>query len=206
MNVEISAHSGSTCDEGPLINGRPVLTIEVVQSWCRAASMPGLTNSAAAEMARELNDATLLRAQWAPEFAKLQKANPSILRMRRIASALATLRGDLPGLLDDSRAGGADVSLTEALLDLVQKHESVIDKYRRARGRPDDLTVKVATNIGRMLRKQFTSVRVTAKAHDAFVACAMAWLLPNPPADTTISRNRRRQTKRACPSHLPGTT
>jgi hypothetical protein len=196
MNVEVSAHPGSASQEGPLINGRPALTIEDVQSWCHAASMPGLCGPAATEIARELNNAALFRTLWAPEFAELRKANPSTKRMHRIASALATLRDDLPGLLDDSRLVGSDVSISEALLDLVRKHDVVIDKYRRARGRPDDMTVRVATNIGRLLRKQSPSTRV-AKAQDAFVACAMAWLLPNPPTDTTIARNRRRRTKNA---------
>jgi hypothetical protein len=197
MDIEISVRSASTPDEGLLINGRPALTIRDVQNWCCAASMLILSDIAAAELARELNHAAFLPSEWSPEFADSRKTNPSMNRIRRIASALATLRDDLPGLLNDSGAISADVSLTEALLDLVQKHGPVIDKYRPAQGRPEDLTVKVTANIGKLLRKVCDSPGVAAKAHDAFVACAMAWLLPNPPSDATISRNRRRQAKRA---------
>ncbi len=186
-------------DGGPLVNGRPALTIRAVQSWCRSAHMHGVSDTAAAEVACQLNHAALLRTQWSPEFAELRKANPSTKRIRRVADALATLRDDLPGLIDDSRAAkpDADMTLTEALLDLVQKHQPILDKHPLARGRPRDLAGNVAANIGKLVSKLCDSRHITTKAHDAFVASAMAWLLQNRPTDTAISRNRRRRAQRA---------
>lgn len=205
MNTGISEHSADsnraameTDDGGPLINGRPVLTVQDVQNWCHSAHMPVLSDTAAAEVACQLNHAALLRTQWAPEFAELRKTNPSTKRMCRIADALATLRNDLPGVLDDSRAikPDDDVSLTEALLDLVQKHQPIIDKFPHARGRPRDRAGNIAANIGKLVLKLCDPSRPSAKAHDAFVACAMAWLLPHLPTDAAISRNRRRRAQR----------
>ena len=191
--------STSTDENGPLIDGRPALTVQEVQSWCHSAYMPNLDDIAAAEVARQLNHAALLRSEWAPEFAELRKANPSMQRLHRVAGALATLRSDLPGMLDGSHAidPNADMTLTEALLDLVQKHQLVIDEYRHTRGRPYDPVVTIAANIGRLLSKLCDPGCGTAKAHDAFVAKAMAWLSQNPPADAAISRNRRRRALRA---------
>jgi hypothetical protein len=191
-------------DDGPLINDCPALTIQGVQSWCHSASMPCLSDDAAAELARAINHLALLRTQWGREFAGLRKANTSPHRMRRIARALATLRDELSALLEDSRRVNAHVIQTEALLDLVQKHSPIIDKFQRAPGRAKDLTVNVATNIGKLLDR-LCDPSVSAKARDAFVHYAMAWLSPRPPADDTIARNRRRRTKSAHPNRLSRT-
>jgi len=84
MNVEVSAHPGSASQEGPLINGRPALTIEDVQSWCHAASMPGLCGPAATEIARELNNAALFRTLWAPSLLNYEKR----IRRQSVCTAL----------------------------------------------------------------------------------------------------------------------
>ncbi len=181
---------------GPLINGRPILEIQDVQRWCRSAHIPCMNDTAAAKVAGKLNLAAALRTQWAPEFADFRKANLSTQRMGRIANALATLLNDLPGVLKDSRAvkPDADVSVTEALLDLVQKHKPIIDKYRHRRGRPRDLAGNVAANIGTLVTELCDDPnRITEKARDAFVTDAMAWLLLDPPANSAISRSRRRR-------------
>jgi hypothetical protein len=59
MNEEFSVHFGSACEEGPLINGHPALTIEVLQSWCRAASMPALSDSADQDFAKHVESLIL---------------------------------------------------------------------------------------------------------------------------------------------------
>ena len=72
MTADIPTHSLSLGDDGALVNGRPALSIEDVQGWCRAASTPSLGEAAAAEIARELNQVAFLHAHWAPEFASLR--------------------------------------------------------------------------------------------------------------------------------------
>ena len=190
-DVDCFTIATETDNDRPSVNGRSALTIQEVQDWCR--HMPRLSDTAAGKVACELNHAAFLCAEWAPEFAEQRRANQSFQRMRRIADALATLRNDLPKLLDDSRAVNADVTLTEALLDLVEKHGVVIDKHRHAPGRPSELAGNVAANIGKLLSQLYDPGSVTKKARDAFVARAMAWLTQNPPTDTAISRNRRRR-------------
>jgi hypothetical protein len=187
-----------TDDAGPLVNGRPVLTSQEVQDWCRSVHVPGLSDSGAIEIARLLNQAAFLRVLWAPEFAETRKANPSTLRMRRIADALAILLEELPWALNDSRAVKPDTDLTqsEALLDLVRKHQPIIDKYRHGPGRPRDLTANLAAKIGRLVSELSDRGRVRTKALDAFVAIAMDWLSQTHPTDAAISRNRRRRAQR----------
>ena len=182
-------------DWGPLVNGRPVLTVANVQEWSRSVHLPNMSDAAAAEAARQLNHLAFMRCQWAPEFAEQRKANPSAKRMQRIANALAVLQKDLPVVLNESRKikPDADQSLTKALLDLVRSHRRVIDAYPRVRGRPRELTGNVAANIGKLLLNVYDQGRPTAKARDAFVQCAMGWLLAKAPTDGAISRNRRRR-------------
>jgi hypothetical protein len=203
MNAGSSKNLKSTADadeitpeyEGPLVNGRPTLTGAKVQDWCRSAHLPILHDDAALKLAGELNNLEFLRVLWASEFSELRKANPSAQRMRRIANALAILNSDLPALLRDNRAikPDADLTLTEALLELVRKHQPIVDKHRLTRGRPRELTGNVTANIGKLVVKLCDQGRVTKKSRDAFVSIAMGWLLPNPPADIAISRNRRRR-------------
>lgn len=136
---------------------------------------------------------------WASEFAEHRKANPSALRMGRIANALAMLRGDLSGMLRDSRAVNSDndFSLTEGLLDLVAKHQPIVDAHGKTRGRVHDRATNLAGNIGKLVISLSGHEHVT-KALDAFVATAMAWLSQNTAAeDAAFSRNRRRRAGRA---------
>jgi hypothetical protein len=44
-----------------------------------------------------------------------------------------------------------DLALTEALRDLVEKHQSIIDKHTHVQGRPSDLAGNVAANIGQLV-------------------------------------------------------
>lgn len=189
----------TTDDGGPLINGRPALTIPEVQSWLRSVHLSGLDQDAATKVTQQLNHAALFRFMWAPEFAEQRKANPSTQRMRRVADALATLRADLPGVLHDSRVVNPDndLSLTEGLLDLVTKHQPIVDMHKKTRGRPNDRAGNLASNIGKLVVKLAEPDHVTKKALDGFVAKAMSWLSQGGPQDGAISKNRRRRAQRA---------
>jgi hypothetical protein len=184
-----------TVADGPLINGRPALTIAECKEWARAAHAPALGDSAASELTGQINHAAFLRCMWAPEFAEQRKANQSTSRLRRIAAALATLRDELPGLLADNRAvnPNADVSLTEQLLDLVGRHQAIADKYSSTRGRPRSPAKNLEANISKLLATLCKPSRVTMKARDIFVQLAMSWLTQGYPTDAAISRNRRRR-------------
>jgi hypothetical protein len=175
-----------------------------VQGWLRSVHLLGLNEEAAIKVTQELNNAAFLRFMWAPEFAEQQKANPSAQRMRRIADALATLRDDLPGVLHDSRVINPDIdlSLTEALLELVAKHQPIIDAQKKTRGRPTNRAGNLAANIGKLVAQLSDSDRVTKKALDAFVAKAMVWLSQGTAADAAISKNRRRRAQHARASSL----
>jgi hypothetical protein len=188
-------HSTLATYDGPLVNGCPALTEQRIQEWCRQAHMCVLSGGAAAEMARTLNHYAWLSPLWIPKFSERQKANPSMQRIRRIAGALETLQNDLPGLLADSRVGGGDVSLTEALYDLALKHDSIVAEYRRAPGRPSDKRAIVASKVGELLIKVCEARLVTEKARDAFVTKAMEWLCC-PVTESAISRGRRRRANR----------
>jgi hypothetical protein len=194
-------------DGGPLVNGRPILTRKKVQRWGQRAHLPELTDAAADEIACQLNHAELMGVFWKSEFSAFRNANPSTQRMRRIADALRVLRNDLPVVINDSRTvkPNADLTLTEALLDLAQKHQPIIDKYGHVRGRPRALQGNVAANVGKLVCKLCDQNRIPKKAHDAFVADAMAWLMQSPTSDDAISRNRRRRKKRApITAHIGG--
>jgi hypothetical protein len=203
MSTKLSRHSptagnvaqAEADDGGPLINGRPALTIPEVQNWFRSVHLSGLDEEAATKVTQQLNHAALFRFMWAPEFAEQRKACPSSVRMGRIAGALATLRDDLPGVLDDSRVVNPDndLSLTEALLDLVTKHQPIIDMHKKTRGRPHDPAVNLTANIGKLVVERAGPGRVTKKALDAFVAKAMTWLSQRTAADASISKIRRRR-------------
>jgi hypothetical protein len=44
-----------------------------------------------------------------------------------------------------------DLALTEALRDLVEKHQSIIDKHTHVQGRPSDLPETSPQNIGQLV-------------------------------------------------------
>jgi hypothetical protein len=209
MNTRLSRRSppagnvtqAAADDGGPLINGRPALTIPEVQSWFRSVHLSRLDEEAATKVTQQLNYAAFVRFMWAPEFAEQRKANPSSQRMARIAGALATLRDDLPAILLDSRIPNPDndLSLTEGLLDLVRKHQPIIDMHKTTRGRPNDRAGNLAANIGKLVVELAGPNHVTKKAVDGFVAKAMSWLSQGNAPDAAISRNRRRRASRLKP-------
>lgn len=105
---------------GPVINGRPALTIQETQKWFEDAY--GVVPCAAevTPITQGLNHCLLFQAQWkdTPEFKELRRNNPSKLRMERLSEALATLQEDLPALIDDTlqirpdAKGSAGLALT----------------------------------------------------------------------------------------------
>jgi hypothetical protein len=185
--------------DGPLINGRPILSIEECKAWASTAKIkPALDDAAASKLACDLNHAAFLRCLWAPEFAKQRKANQSMSRLRRIAKSLAVLRDELPRSLQESRAikPDADLRPTEALLDLVQKHSPIIDHYLPGQGRPPSPAKNLEANLGKLLCSVCKPNHVRMDARDHFVKLAMSWLMKNPPSGAAIARNRRRRTQR----------
>jgi hypothetical protein len=184
--------------DGPLINGRPALSIEECRAWARKAHTPALDDAAASKLTCDINYAALFRCQWAPEFEGQRKANQSMRRLRRIAESLAALRDELPRSLQESRTikPDADLGPTEALLDLVQKHSPIIDRFFPVRGRPRSPAKNLEANLGKILSSVCKPQCVTMKARNTFVQLAMSWLMENPPSDAAIARNLRRRTQR----------
>jgi hypothetical protein len=176
------------------------MSVAKVQQWCRDAKAPVLNDEAAAEIARMLNTALFEDANWKPEFAAQRQANPNTLCLKRIATALFVLRDELPKALADSRkvsAPDADHSATEALLDLVQSHQAIIDKFGpNKQGRPPELAGNLAVNIGKKFIELMSyEERPSKKAVSAMVGFAMTWLNAGPKKDEAVSRSRRRRTK-----------
>jgi hypothetical protein len=183
--------------EGPLVNGRPALTETKVQAWCIAPRMPQISSAGAAEICRLLNDALLFSWLWPDRAAKQRQANPSTQWMGRIARALRTLLNDLPQLIADSKVAGREVTLTETLLEHVEKHRLIAEKYQTAPGRPVALEGNMATNIGKKIQEIWAaehSGRAPRKADvDKFVAHAMKWL-GAPHEECALARTGRRRT------------
>jgi hypothetical protein len=195
----VDAMAAEADDGGPLINGRPAMTVLQVQQWFQKAHAPILSDDAAAEIARFLNEALFLEGLWKPKFAAEQRANPSTKRMERIARALATLRNDLPEVLAESRKirPDADHSATESLLDFVNRHKAIIDSFpAKRRGRPHNLAINLQTNLQRKIKELAGCEHPIAKqALDAVACDAMEWLRAGPRNDKAISKSRRRRTK-----------
>jgi len=184
--------------EEPLINGRPCLTEVEVLGWCRAAHGPLINSASAAEICRLSNDALLQSPHWQDRYKEQRKTNPSQQRMDRVVQALRTLLADLPPVIAVSKDVGGDVTLIEALLDLIQKHRPLVEKHQPAPGRRASLEGTVATNIGKRIQSIWTAEhpdRAPSKAAvDDFVGQAMRWV-GVPREVNALARTRRRRTQ-----------
>jgi hypothetical protein len=184
--------------EGPLVNGRPILTEADVHAWCTASHGPQISCARAAEICRSLNDALLFSWRWQDRAAEQRRTNPSTQRMHGVAKALRTLLADLPQIIAHSKVVGADVTLTEALLDLAEKHRPVAEQYQVTPGRPLSLEGNVATKIGKQIQEiwaaEHPNHRPRKAAVDAFVVYAMTWL-GAPHEENALARARRRRTQ-----------
>lgn len=183
-----------------IINGREPATVELIQSWAAKAHAPQLSDADAAAIARDVNHALFLESEWRDEYRASREANPSNIRLRRIADALQTLKADLPGLIAESRRGNrsGDHSLTEALLDLVDRHSAIIDYCPpRGRGRVVSLEKNLSTNLARKVRSALGEA-ATSKAVNAFAAIALSWLTERPAetSDESIRKASERRTKK----------
>ena len=143
--------------EGVTINRRPALTLESVQQWFSAAFNVVPEACAIAPIAQAINHCALLESQWrrTPELDEMRRSNPSMLRTRRIAEALATLQNDLPVLIEETREVIGDKQSEEglvavmALLDAVNLLAPGYEKFRqRAAGREVDPWHRIARNRG----------------------------------------------------------
>ncbi len=186
------------CD---IINGREPATVELIQSWARAAHGPPLSDEQATALARDVNYALLFSQEWRDENRAGRENNPSLIRLRRVADALRTLKANLPGVIAESRRGSrsGDVSATESLLDLVDRHSKIIEYCPpRGRGRAISLEKNLSTNLARKVGLAWEGVATTASA-DAFASIALSWLTGRPvKSDEPVrkARERRRTKKR----------
>lgn len=186
--------------DGPFINQRVPATTNLVKSWCQKAKAPILSDDDADAMARDVNYALLFDAQWRDEYKAARDENVSTKRMRRIAEAMATLQADLPKLIEDLRRAkpDADLSVTENLLEVVSRHQAIIDAYpRRKKGRGLSLEKNLTTNLAKKVLRLWGEA-ATKPAGDAFAAVALTWLTGRPvsTSDEATRKARERRTKK----------
>ena len=186
--------------DGPIINGRLPATIELVQSWCIEAKAPIFSDDDAAAIARDVNYALCFEEHWRDEYKAQRDKNLSTQRMQRISDALAILQIDLPKSMEDTRRGkpDADLSATESLLELVGRHQAIIDAFpRRKKGRIRSLEKNLTANLA---NKALTLWGTTApkSAGNAFSAMALTWLTGRrvPISDEAARKARERRTKK----------
>jgi hypothetical protein len=155
--------------EGTTINGRPALTLESVQHWFIDAFGVVPEASAVAPLAQAINHCALLESHWkrTPEFDEMRRSNPSMLRMRRIADALATLRNDLPILIEDTEKANGDkqsegLIAVVTLLDAVKPLAAGFQKFRkRGAGREVDPWHQIARNLRPLILEALMSAGIT---------------------------------------------
>ena len=96
----------------------------------------------------------------------MRRSNPSTLRRRRIAEALATLQNDLPVLMEDTRIAIGDkksegLTALVALLDAIKPFAAGFEKFRqRGAGREVDPWHKIARNLRPLILEALTSAGV----------------------------------------------
>lgn len=191
--MSIDAGSGDT-----QINGRPIASVELIQSWASEVHGPELPIADAMQIAQRLNYLLWFSVLWLDDYRDYREANEATQRLRRIAKALRQLKADLPGIIQDTQQANADVSLTVRLLELIEAHSAIIDYCPPAkRGRPLSLEGNVSANLEKQLR-EIWGAAATQKALTGFVQCEMAWLTGRavPRSDEAISKAIRRRNTR----------
>ena len=154
--------------EGATINGRPALTLEGVQQWFSKPFDVVPEAGAVAPIAQAVNHCALLESHWkrTPEFDEMRRSNPSVLRMRRIAKALATLQNDLPVLIEDTRKviGNKQtegLTAVMAFFGAVNPLAAGFEKFRqRGAGREVDPWHRIARNLRPLILEALTSAGV----------------------------------------------
>jgi hypothetical protein len=197
----VSAPAG----DGPTINGRPILTIAEVQQWARDAHAP-ITPSSANLLTQELNAAAFEAAA-----ILTRNAGPTAKWLAEVSADLTRLRENLSkGVADTRRIDPtADTSLTDQLLDLIDKHSGLIIA-KRGVGKPRDARTRLRENIGNLFHKVRKDEQLSQPTAKSKVACfaeqAANWVLDDPlvqrlatgraASAASIQRQGRRKQKR----------
>jgi hypothetical protein len=142
--------------EPPTLNGRPLLSIEVVQQWIKEACGRVPLLHEAERLAAEINHYDFLSALWkdTADLKLWRAANPSKLRLARISQALTTLKADLRTEIDTTLeafpdANGPNLLTMTDLLALVEKLSPAFQKFeRRGGGRQKVGWHKIARALG----------------------------------------------------------
>ena len=139
--------------DGPTVNGKPLLTVEVVEQWFKEAYGCIPSPEEATSLAKDINHCAFLSVHWKPEFNKQRRGSADVLRMERIGLALTALKKDIPVLIANNiavRPGPPDERLV-VLLSSVSSLEPLFQLYRPRRGRQPELWHNVARNLGRKI-------------------------------------------------------
>lgn len=157
-----------------MVNGRPILTVEVVKSW-----LP-MSDHSAARIARALNR----RAFEAPFYAEPLTSNPSAQRIRRIHDGLNALSEDLRQYLDEQRAFAREIS--PEIEEFLAQAIAIAPRFTTdglppvGPGAPRDRTLGFAQELSRVLEEIYQQEnprkRLKKKQLDGFVTKAAAWL------------------------------
>lgn len=148
--------------DGPLISGRPALSLMEVQQWFRDAYRVVPGNDAVFPIAAALNHCLLFKSHWSaePEFKKARRANPSKLRVQRIGAAVRALQADLPAYLDDAQKINPNLKNQDlgALLEAVKRVAQGFPKLAQPRrGREPLLWHRIACNLKPLIRSALKS-------------------------------------------------
>lgn len=154
--------------DGPTINGRPILTIEEVQEWFRAACGKVPSSETAANIARTINELDFISAHWRSDFREDRNKNPDTLRLKRISAALKTLQSDLPVKIADTlrvfpgAAGGNQRTGIIELLNVVNAVAPAFAKFgpRGRGGRNREPWHNVARNLRPLISAAFESAGI----------------------------------------------
>ncbi len=149
-------------DDGPTINGRPILSVEDVQTWFGVEKCI-ICPECAAAIARDLNHCAFLSSSWKNtlELRAARRMSPFQLSMERIYTALRSLQDELPRLIPstckvfpiDAPSSTAPV---EKLLAAAIEVAPGFQKFApRGRGRSPDPWHNIARNVGRNIAKVF---------------------------------------------------
>jgi hypothetical protein len=140
--------------DGPTVNGHPLLSEADVQKWFESVDrqVPG---GAALSIAQMLNHYEFIGALWksTPELREQRSANPSRLRLSRVAQALQTLEADLPTLLETAHEVLPSERLEEyrPVVELLDQVRELAPRFRHSlpgRGRGAEPWHMVARKVG----------------------------------------------------------
>jgi hypothetical protein len=176
-------------DEGPTVNGRPILTARDIQKWI------ALSDDAATRIASGLNK----RAFESFFYAESIASNPTAQRARRIHDALSVLVEELPPYLrDECRVLGKASPEIESLLAQASALMPgfVVKGLPTGRGRPRNRALDVSADLARVLKENYRAEHpnriLPKKQLNSVVTQATNWL-GIPGNDET---NKKRRTRR----------